>query len=258
MSQLSSLQCLFCQHLNAPDAVDCSQCEGQLNLQPCHQCGAMDLRTATKCYQCGAGFSPVDAAEFDFSLPPWLVDKTLNPSVATSRVGYPNARLNAASLGRHTVNQVHLRAESANRAGWPRGKWIAIAAILVLSIPTVVAVYVYRGHAVAPARVQGPEQAVIDVTSARQPEASAPSNPASAVDAASKPVGGVQAPLASANRPAKPALTRPRVQAPLVAQPSTAIDAALRTPQNSSAVKTCPPAVATLGLCDPALPPENP
>ncbi len=272
MSQLFSLQCLFCQHLNPPDAADCSCCEGQLNLQPCRQCGAVDLRTATKCYRCGAGFSAIDASELDFSLPTWMVDKMPGAGVAVSQLDHPVARLSDSNRTRQTIDRTRLPAPSATVSDWSRGKAIAIVAIPLLSIATTVAIYMNRGYSIEPTpaqtepqtqtqnktQTQAPSQAVGDIPVGRLANEAEPSLGETAVTAASKPVATIPTLPASVNRPAKqpspiPSGTGPALPAP----PSAAADAKAKAPQNSAAEK-CPPAIAALGLCDPDPPQEKP
>ena len=56
MSKMPPLQCLFCSHRNLAGARYCNACAAELHLQPCTRCGAIDNRTATSCYKCGAEF----------------------------------------------------------------------------------------------------------------------------------------------------------------------------------------------------------
>ena len=57
MSKIPPLRCLFCNHRNPASARYCNACAAELHLQPCKQCGAIDNRTATTCYKCGAQFN---------------------------------------------------------------------------------------------------------------------------------------------------------------------------------------------------------
>ena len=63
MSNIPSLQCLFCNHCNVTSAKYCNECASPLHLQPCNQCGAIDNRTSITCYKCGAEFSVPAAPE---------------------------------------------------------------------------------------------------------------------------------------------------------------------------------------------------
>jgi hypothetical protein len=120
-------------------------------------------------------------------------------------------------------------------------------------------VYLYRGHTAQPARTQGQTQAVTDVSGASKPSESAPSNGAAGTDAALKPAETVQTPAASANKPEEtPPLTPSGADAALAARPLPATDAEIKTLQDLSAVEKCPPAVATLGLCNPDNQQEKP
>lgn len=278
MSQLNSQQCLFCQHFNPPDAVDCRHCDEQLNLQPCHRCGAVDLRTATKCYRCGARFSPGDASEFDFSVPPWIVERPSNPQVAAPKVDYPAARLAHSQRARKWVDQTHSLATATTPADRPRGKRMAIVAIPLLAIATAVALYWYGGNPLEPTRTQGPSQAVNDRPVGRSPEEFTPAktaetgtpvngaaangaapNAAAAVIAASKPVGMIRPTPAKANRTAETlSLKRSDPEASAAASSLPAAEAKPSTPDDQSDAEKCPPAVATLGLCNPGPPREKP
>ena len=57
MSKIPPLRCLFCNHRNLASARYCNECAAELHLQPCNQCGAIDNRTASTCYKCGAQFN---------------------------------------------------------------------------------------------------------------------------------------------------------------------------------------------------------
>ncbi|NMM80205.1 hypothetical protein B2J86_04530 [Acidovorax sp. SRB_14] len=257
MSQMPSLQCLFCQHLNPSDAVFCNNCGGQLNLQPCDRCGAVDLRTATNCYKCGAEFSLPIAPGVDFPFTPAIADNeftyptSTDPGVADSEAEHLNAGLTYSHPERQPVDEALPPETSATATSWRRGTPFAIPAILLLLITTAVSVYLYLGHTAQPAQTQGQKQEVIDVSGARKPSDSVPSNGAAGMDAALKPIDTVQTPPASANNPEKtPSLTPPSADAALAARPLPATDAETKTLQDPSVVEKCPPAVATLGLCN--------
>ncbi|WP_435753424.1 double zinc ribbon domain-containing protein, partial [Salmonella enterica] len=38
------LRCLFCSQVNPPEAIFCTGCDAQLDLQPCSHCDAVDSR----------------------------------------------------------------------------------------------------------------------------------------------------------------------------------------------------------------------
>lgn len=262
---MPSLQCLFCQHLNPSDVDYCNSCDGQLNLQPCDRCGAVDLRTATNCYKCGAEFSLPVVQGLDFPLPPAIVDKELtrptstDPGVADSETEHLIPRLIYSHPERQAVDEVPSPETSATAAKLRRGTPVAILAILLLLITTAVAVYLYRGHTAQAARTQVQKQVINDVSGARKPGESVPSNGASGMDAALKPMDTVQTSPASANKSKKTAsLKPPGADAALAARPLPATDGEIKTLQDLSAVGKCPPAVATLGLCNPDTQQEKP
>ena len=265
MSQIPSLQCLFCQHLNPADTVFCEDCGGQLNLQPCDRCDAVDSRTATKCYKCGAEFSRPVAPGLDFPLTPAIVEDELpcptsiDPGVAGSEAEHLNHGLTYAHPELQPVDEVLAPEPSATATRSPRGTPVAILALLLLLITAAVSVYLYRGQPAQPARTQGQKQAVTDVSGARKPGESAPPTGAAGMDAALKPVDAVQTPAAGANKTAKtPSVTPPGAEAALAARPLPATDAEIKTLQDLSIVEKCPPAVATLGLCKPDTQQEKP
>ncbi|HEX4883754.1 MAG TPA: zinc ribbon domain-containing protein [Casimicrobiaceae bacterium] len=55
---MAGLRCLFCTHVNPAGARFCNDCGSPADLQPCRVCNAVDKRTASHCYQCGAAFPP--------------------------------------------------------------------------------------------------------------------------------------------------------------------------------------------------------
>jgi ribosomal protein L40E len=208
MSQMPSLQCLFCQHINPADADDCRRCDGQLNLQPCRRCGAVDLRTATNCYKCGAKFSLPVATRLEFPFPPAIVDRESAYSTSTD-IGV--ARSEAGHLPAGVPDKPDTGAKPE------RGTPAAVLAILLLLIAGAAAAYFFRGNA-------------------------APANMAAETDGASKPVGPVPNPRAPLPEGA---------DAVPAARPLPATDAEVKNGPDPSVVEKCPPAVATLGLCNP-------
>ena len=265
MSQIPSLQCLFCQHLNPPDAAFCDACGGQLNLQPCERCGAVDSRTATNCYKCGAQFPVPVAPELAVPLAPAIVGKDLpdptptDPGIADSEAEHLNEGLTYPRPERQPVDEVLAPETSATATRSQRGAPAAILAILLLLITAAVSVYLYRGHTAQPVRTQGHEQAVTDVSGTRKPSGSAPSKGAAGMAAALEPGDPVQAPAAGANKLAKtPSLAPPGADAALAERPLPATEAEARPRQGPATGEKCPPAVATLGLCNPDTPQEKP
>ena len=57
MLSMSTLQCLFCQHITPAQAAFCNECGQALNLRPCPQCQASNERNATTCQRCNAELS---------------------------------------------------------------------------------------------------------------------------------------------------------------------------------------------------------
>ena len=265
MSQIPSLQCLFCQHLNPADAVFCEHCDGQLNLQPCDRCNAVDSRTATNCHKCGAEFPLPIALRLDLPLTPATFDKELpypisiNLEVADSEPAHLNHDLSYSQPERQPADEVLSPETSATAIRSRRGKPAAILALLLVLITAAVSMYLYRGQPAQPVQSQGQKQTVIDVLGARKPSEAAPSTGAAEMDAALKPLDTVQAIAAGANKPRiKPSLTPPGTDAGLAARPLQATDAEVKSLEDLSIVEKCPPAVATLGLCNPDTQQEKP
>ena len=106
MSKIPPLRCLFCNHRNPASARYCSDCAAELHLQPCNQCGAIDNRTATTCYKCGAQFNvpaapkraPVPAARKRAAAPaaPKLAPAQAAPKLAPARAARKRAAAPAA------------------------------------------------------------------------------------------------------------------------------------------------------------------
>ena len=164
MSQIPSLQCLFCQHLNPADAVFCDDCGGQLNLQPCDRCDAVDSRTATNCYKCGAEFSLPVAPGVDVPLTPVIVGEELpyptsiDPGVAGSEAAHLNHGRNESHPERKPVDELLSPETSATATRSRRGTPVAILALLLLLITAAVSVYLYRGQPAQPAGTHGQRQ----------------------------------------------------------------------------------------------------
>jgi hypothetical protein len=73
---MAGSRCLFCLHPNPEGAKFCNDCGSPMELQPCRVCNAVDKRSASHCYQCGAAFPPPlpvpgasDAPEADDAVP---------------------------------------------------------------------------------------------------------------------------------------------------------------------------------------------
>lgn len=264
---MPSLLCLFCKHLNPSDAVFCNNCDGQLDLQPCNRCGAVDIRTATNCYKykCGSKFSLPEAPGLDIPLTPEIVEKELtyskltDPGVSGSEAEHLNAGQTYSCLERQPVDEVLSLETSAAVTGPRRNAPVAVLFILLLLIAIAVLVYLYRGLTAQPALTQGQNQAVTDVSGARKPSEFAPSNGVAGINAVLKSEETVQAPAVGENKSAKTSsLTPPGAAAALSARPLPATDAEIKTRQDLSIFEKCPPAVATLGLCNPDTQQEKP
>lgn len=265
MSQIPSLQCLFCQHLNLADAISCDDCGGQLNLQPCERCDAVDSRTATNCYKCGAEFSLPATSGHDLLHTPAIVDKepfyptSIDSGVEGSEAARPNHGLIYPHPEKQPVDEVLSPETSATATRSRRGAPVAILAILLLLITAAVSFYLYRGQPAQSAQTQGQKQAVTDVSGTPKRGESAPSTGVAGMDAALKPVNTVQTPASGVNKPGKTlSLTPSSADAALAARPLPATDAEIKTLQDLSIVEKCPPAVATLGLCNPDTQQEKP
>jgi hypothetical protein len=260
---MPSLQCLFCQHLN-PTGVDyCNSCDGQLNLQPCYRCGGVDLRTASKCHGCGGEFSPPAVPVPDFQFTPSnfdSIDETpTSPEMPQSETAHLNADPAYSHLDRPSVGEAISLENPHPAAQSQRGTRFAVLGLLLLLLVAALSAYVYRRHPAPVDRPQGQEQAANDLPASRNPRESAASNQASELDAASTPIKTVQSPPSSANQAAQPhATASPGADAALSLHPVPATAANADTSQDPPTVKTCPPAVAALGLCNLDTPQEKP
>lgn len=218
MSPNPRLQCLFCQHLNRPDAEYCSHCDAQLNLQPCDHCGAVDLRVKTHCYQCGARFPRPDPRSLPARFTPAVPDQqAAYPVAARMRVADAPADISPATF--------------ANPArGW-RSRQAMVAAALLLAVAAAAAAYWYRGQTIAPPE---PARQATEAPRAAAPVAAAPADPPVAAETAPAPGGAPGA------------------------RPTPASDAAPVTTDDRASTGRCPPAVETLGLCRPDAPQGKP
>lgn len=257
MSPTPRLQCLFCKHLNPADGIFCDDCGGQLNLQPCDRCGAVDSRAASNCYKCGAEFSLPVAPGLDFPLTPATLDKELSyptsieAGVAGRVAAHPDHDLTYSPPETQPVDEVLSPGTAATATKSRRRTHVAILALILLLTAAAVSVYFYHGQPVQIARKQGQKQAVTDVSGAPKRGGSAPSTGAARTDAALKPVDTVPKSATGADAPGKaPSLVPPGADATLAARPLPATDAEVKTRQDLSIVGKCPPAVATLGLCN--------
>jgi ribosomal protein L40E len=221
------LRCLFCNQVNPAEAIFCTGCDAQLDLQPCSHCDAVDSRSAVNCYKCGAPFVATLNTEEDSGL-----------TVAGAEVG-PAGQIEKLAHDRDTVPSV------------TRPRWLILAATTLLGLA--VATFVLLGS--EPNRRPPTSQQIV----AFQPVAAATPALASPVDAnpASKAVPSEIIAGATAVEKLNPVALS--AKAPLAAARSTA--AAARTGVGlrpvQSALKVCAEAVATLGLCSPEIKKED-
>lgn len=148
------LSCLFCNQVNPAEAIFCTGCDAQLDLQPCSHCDAVDSRIAVNCYKCGAPFVATLNTEEDSVL-----------TVAGAEVG-PVGQIEKLAHDRDTVPSV------------TRPRWLILAATTLLGLA--VATFVLLGS--EPNRAPLTSQQIV----AFQPVAAATPALASPVDA--KPV----------------------------------------------------------------------
>ncbi|SFB68728.1 Double zinc ribbon [Polaromonas sp. OV174] len=250
---MPSLKCLFCQHLNPAGAIFCNDCGGQLNLQPCERCGAIDSRSARKCYKCGAEFPLPAAAGLNPLLAPTIPEKafaysTLDEAGAAGQeVAHPHPGLSYSPPEPQPVDDM-LASETAATATVtkPRRRLplAVILALLLVLAAALVSVYLYQGKPVQLARTQGQKQdqqqgerqAVTDLSSAPKLQAQ----------------GTVQQPATATLELEKtPSLAPPSADAAAAARPLPVTDAEVKARHDRPIDEKCPPAVATLGLCNP-------
>lgn len=230
MSQIAYIQCLFCQHLNPSDADYCDSCDGQLNLQPCDRCGAVDHRTAKNCYKCGSKFPSPGKPQYD---------RLLTPAIAGV-----HDRPTHAQLERPSTDKMLLPQTWASATPVRRGMPVGVVAMLLVLAATVVFVYLYRGDTEHRAQTLGPQESVVEVPGAGQSRETATANRAAGWDASSTPAAPVRMPPGNANSPAKPSSTKQ------AASPLPASSAEMDAPQDQAVAEKCLPAVAALGLCN--------
>jgi hypothetical protein len=261
---MSALQCLFCQNFNPANADYCNKCDEQLNLQPCYRCGAVDLRTASHCHQCGGDFSPGVLPAGDFQFRPSNFDQeSIGPTPAgarapKSRSPRPGGPLAHSRLDRKSVDDV-IPVEKLPPAGAARrGPSFAVWGLLFL-LMAAVGVYFHLGQSARVDRPQGgaqPASAAVDPPTARD---SAAPDRASALDAVSPPTNTGPALRASANETVqRDSLAAPGAEAAVEPRPLAGADAGSDTVRAPATGKTCPPAVAALGLCNLDVPREKP
>ncbi|WP_189689083.1 hypothetical protein [Pseudorhodoferax aquiterrae] len=260
---MSTLKCLFCQHLNPADVDYCNSCDGQLNLQPCYRCGGVDLRTATKCHKCGGAFSLTVPPERDFQFRPSNFDLAGGDGTPQRLEAPPSAAL---FQSKHPTDG-HVDRPSADAAAPPelslpgarsqRGTRMAVLVLALLLVVGAISAYVYQGARSRADGSQGREEAAGDSSNARRGQESVGSERPPARDATAMPNEAVQSPLAMENdavrqRSAAAPATEAATSSSL---PATGTDA-VPLPESSTG-KPCPPAVAALGLCNLDMPQEK-
>jgi len=244
MSPILPLRCLFCQHLNPAGATFCNDCGGQLNLQPCNRCGAIDNRAARNCYKCGAEFTLPAAPGLDSLLAPAILDKelthpTLNDAKAAGpQAAHPNHDLPRSPSEPQPVDEALSSEMAATATKSRRRMLVAILALLLVLTTAVVAVYLYDGQRVQLAQKQGEKQAATD-------RPGAPKRGGSTLS-----TGAVQIDSDEPEKP--PSAAPPDADAARTVRPLPATDAKGKTRHDRPIVEKCPQAVATLGLCNPA------
>lgn len=255
---MSTLQCLFCQHLN-PAGVDyCNSCDGQLNLRPCYRCGAVDLRTATHCHKCGGDFSLAAPPVGDFQFRPSNFDQasidgeTASSLAPKSEAAPLGAKLPYSRLDRKSVDAVALPANSAPAVQSQQRTRVTVLALVFVLVIGALAAYWYRQHG-----SQGQALAPSGLSDARSPQPPTPSDPADGPAAAATPAQTVPVPPARENPPAQRQSAAAARADAVLNLPLPATGAGAETPQDPSTGKPCPAAVAALGLCNLDMPQEK-
>ena len=260
MSSIPPLQCLFCQHLNPAGASFCNDCGSQLNLQPCDRCGAIDNRTATNCYKCGAAFTLPAAPGLDSQPAPAMLDhEAVYPALNNAGVGgspvehqpedptpaWPEPPPVAATVS----------SELAATATGSRRRWRVAVAALVLGVMAMSA-YEYFAPSAQRAPTPGVKQ---PVPGEPMPAGTAPSAVAPPIDAALTSTETMPKLARGTDGPDKaPALAPPGAGAALAVRPAPATDAEVKSRQTPPIFEDCPQAVAALGLCNPDTKQEKP
>lgn len=256
--RMSTLQCLFCQHLNPADVDYCNRCDGQLNLRPCYRCGAVDLRTAKNCHKCGGEFSLAAPPVGDFEFRPSDFDQA---SIDVQTPSSPLPKSEPAPLGtnppssrldRKSVDAISSPENSAPGAKSQQRTRVTVLALLFLLVTGALSAYWYREH-----RSQGQAPAPSALSDARSPQPTAPSDRAESPAPATTPPHTAPAPPARENPPAQSQSAAAARADAALNLPLPATGAGADTPQDPSTGKPCPPAVAALGLCGLEMPQEK-
>ena len=224
MTVTIQLRCLFCSQVNPPEAIFCTGCDAQLDLQPCSHCDAVDSRNAVNCYKCGA---------------PFVVTSTTEEGLVLTRPGAeerPLGQSEKLAFDRDTVPSV------------TRPRWLIPAAAVLLGLAAVVT-FVLLGS--APNRTPPTSQQILAV----QPVDAAPPALASSVAAEPAFKGVPNEIIAGATGLEKVNPVAPTGKATGAAVRSTAAvtNTGVSHRPDQSALEVCAEAVATLGLCSPEI-----
>ncbi len=263
MSSIPPLQCLFCKHLNPAGASFCNDCGSQLNLQPCDRCGAIDNRTATNCYKCGAAFTLPAAPGLDSQpAPAMLGHEAVYPALNNAGVGAPQAEHRhedpTHALPEPPPVAATVSAEMAATATGSRRKWLVAVAALLLGLMAM-SVYDYFAPSAQRAPTPGVKQLAPGVPGESMPAGTAPSAVAPPIDSALTPTDTMPRLASGTDGPGKaPALAPPGAGAALAVRPPSASHAELKSRQVPPIFEECPQAVATLGFCNPDTKQEKP
>ena len=231
MMPMSTVQCLFCQHLNPAHAAFCNECGQALNLRPCPQCQASNDREATICQRCGT----------ELSAPAWQAPGESSQSgQSTSSASDADSllwrRTRDGGMNPALLSEMGATANSARRR-----MFIAVAALVVALIAYGASAYFYGLPGQRP-----PSQAQ------SAPPTTVVAVPAETPRSANTTPSAVNAPQESrAKTPELPPT------AALGLTDETAPSSSAPSPDSSSALAACPPAVAALGLCQPSFPPPT-
>lgn len=222
------LQCFFCQHTNPANASFCNGCGSQLNLQPCPHCSAVDNRSATHCYKCGAAFSQPKPLENTATQHPALLYKEHIPALR-----YPAyTPVQPQPLTTWTPASTKVRPATSRRRTW--GVAVAALGMVALALPIF---YVLGSSAPTARHIAVPQPVIAATTTVSTPQASAgPDKKEKEANQAGEPVTATAVIAISARQTPAPAPT----PAPIVRK---------KSPQPPPTSKECPPAVAALGLC---------
>ena len=249
MSFIPPLQCLFCTHPNPAGANFCNDCGLQLNLQPCGQCGAIDDRAAKSCYKCGTDFSLPAAPGPDTPFAPMInVAATYFPALNNAKAAtgqdvpamYETISINAG------VSPTRPR----------RGMHVGLPVLMLVLLSA--SFYFYVGSS---AQVS-PKQYLAPVTSATSAPSAVSPPPVPATGTGNAATARLEPELVQISRRpqivvgtidpgrAPSVMARPVAGTKVSSGPAPGAESEVQSRQHSPVVEDCPPAVATLGLCN--------